>query len=524
MLSIPIRRALISVSDKSGLAELGQQLEAKGVEILSTGGSANTLRDAGVQVTEVSDYTGSPEIMDGRVKTLHPRIHGGLLSRYGNKNDDRQMVEQSIKPIDLLIVNLYPFEEITNLGTDSDTCIENIDIGGPALIRAASKNFQRVTVIVATEDYPKFLTELEENDGATSLKFRKNMAAKAYRRTGAYDAAIAEWFAEETEELYPERLVLAGSLNQLLRYGENPHQNAAFYVNNEKRSGVGTARQLQGKELSFNNLNDTDTAFELVSEFEQPTCAIIKHANPCGVAISQFTVEAYLKALSCDTESAFGGIIAFNCPVDADTAKEIVKLFAEVIIAPEFDGKAKEIFATKQNLRILETGGLPDPNSPGVNVRTIAGGLLVQSRDAVAIGKDLKVVSKRSPTQQELADLEFAFKVCKHAKSNAIIYAKHGATVGVGAGQMSRVNSTRIASWKANDATKAAGEPISRAKGAVVASDAFFPFPDGLLTAIEAGATAVIQPGGSIRDDEVIAAADGADVAMVFTGIRHFRH
>lgn len=524
MLKVPIRRALISVSDKTGLVELGKKLVSKNIEILSTGGSAKVLRAAEILVKDVAEFTGSPEIMDGRVKTLHPKIHGGLLSRQGNENDERQMVAEGIQPIDLLIVNLYPFEETVALQTDFETCVENIDIGGPALIRAASKNFQRVTVIVAIEDYQNLIKQIDDNDGDTSIEFRKAMAAKAYRRTSSYDAAISAWFAEKMEENYSERMVLAGSLKQTLRYGENPHQNAAFYVNNEQRPGVATARQLQGKELSFNNLNDTDTAFELVSEFDQPACAIIKHANPCGVAVSEITVEAYLKALSCDIESAFGGIIAFNRPLDVNTAKEIVKLFAEVIIAPEIESGAKEILATKNNIRVLETGAIPDPSAPGLNVRTLAGGFLIQSRDALASGDELKVVTRRSPTKQELTDLHFAFKVCKHTKSNAIIFVKDGTTVGIGAGQMSRVNSTRIASWKANDASQAAGESISRSQGAVVASDAFFPFPDGLLSAIEAGASAVIQPGGSIRDEEVISAADRADVAMVFTGIRHFRH
>jgi len=524
MLKPPIRRALISVSDKTGLLELGKKLLLKDIEILSTGGSAKALRDAGIPVKEVAEFTGSPEIMDGRVKTLHPKIHGGLLSRQGNEHDERQMVEQGIQPIDLLIVNLYPFEETVALEKDFNTCVENIDIGGPALIRAASKNFQRVTVIVAPEDYPNLIREIENNGGDTSIEFRKAMAAKAFRRTSSYDAAISTWFAEKIGENYSERMVLAGSLKQTLRYGENPHQNAAFYVNDEQRPGVATAQQLQGKELSFNNLNDTDAAFELVSEFEQPACAIIKHANPCGVAVSEINVDAYLKAVACDIESAFGGIIAFNSPLDVNTAMEIVKLFSEVIIAPKIELGAKEVFAKKNNLRVLETGGIPDPSAPGLDVRTLAGGFLIQSRDALASGNELKVVTKRTPTKQEFSDLNFAFKVCKHTKSNAIIFAKDGITVGIGAGQMSRINSTRIASWKANDASQAAGESISRSQGAVVASDAFFPFPDGLLSAIEAGATAVIQPGGSIRDEEVISAADRADVAMVFTGIRHFRH
>ena len=524
MLSLPIRRALISVSDKAGLVELGQNLEIRGIEILSTGGSAATLRQAGVVVTEVSDHTGSPEIMGGRIKTLHPKIHGGLLGREGNKDDERQMDEQGIELIGLLIVNLYPFEETIASGADNETCIENIDIGGPALIRAASKNHHHVTVITGPEDYQRLLNELEANNGGTSLEFRKLLAAKAYRLTSTYDAAIAEWFAKLTKDKYPERMVLAGSLKQVLRYGENPHQNAAFYVNSENRRGVATAQQLQGKELSYNNLNDTDTAFELVSEFAQTACAIIKHANPCGVAIASVPKDAYLKALSCDTESAFGGIIAFNRPLDVDAAKEIIKLFAEVVIAPEIEPGAREVFSAKKNIRVLETGGLPDINSCGLSFKTIAGGFLAQSRDTATSGNEVRVVTERAPTKQELADLDFAFIVCKHAKSNAIVYVKDRVTVGVGVGQMSRVNSARIASWKALDASKAAGELTSRTEGAVVASDAFFPFSDGLLSAAEAGVTAVIQPGGSIRDAEVIAAADENGLAMVFTGIRHFRH
>ncbi len=523
-MSDPIHRAIISVSDKSGLVDLGQALEKRGVEILSTGGSAAALRDAGVAVKDVSDHTGFPEIMDGRVKTLHPKVHGGLLARRGNKSDEEQMTAQDISPIDLIVVNLYPFEQTVSSGADYDACIENIDIGGPAMIRAASKNHASVTVIVEPEDYETLLSELDANDGATSLDFRKKMAAKAYRRTGAYDAAIGSWFADVLDEPFPERIVMAGELRQELRYGENPHQSAAFYTNSEYRPGIATASQLQGKELSFNNLNDTDAAFELVAEFQDTACAIIKHANPCGVAVADSLKEAYRRALSCDTESAFGGIIAFNRTLDAETAKEVADLFAEVVIAPEIDAAAKDIFAAKKNLRVLETGGLPDPTSGGTTVRTLAGGYLFQGRDAAIIDGDLKVVTKREPTEQELQDLLFAFTVGKHVKSNAIIYAKNGMTVGVGAGQMSRVNSSRIAAWKAADAADKAGDVTNWAQGSVVASDAFFPFADGLLAAAEVGATAVIQPGGSIRDDEVIAAADEKGLAMVFTGMRHFRH
>jgi len=524
MSDTPIRRALISVSDKSGLVELGKKLEGHGVHILSTGGSAAALREAGVAVTDVSDHTGSPEIMDGRVKTLHPKIHGGLLGRRGNTNDESQMSEHQIDPIDLLVVNLYPFEATVASGADYDTCIENIDIGGPAMIRAASKNHAHVTVITEPADYDRLLDEMDSRGGATSLDFRKSLAAKAYRRTGAYDAAIGAWFAGVLGDEYPERVVVAGERRQELRYGENPHQTAAFYTNSDARPGVATATQLQGKELSFNNLNDTDAAFELVAEFQNTACAIIKHANPCGVAVGATLTEAYQKALSCDTESAFGGIVAFNQTLDAGTAEEVAKLFAEVVIAPEIEDTAKEIFAAKKNLRVLETGGLPDPTAAGPTIRTLAGGYLLQGRDAALTGEDLKTVTKRAPTDQEMKDLLFAFTVGKHVKSNAIVYAKDGMTVGVGAGQMSRVNSSRIAAWKAADAAKVAGDDTSWAEGSVVASDAFFPFADGLLAAAEAGATAVIQPGGSIRDEEVIAAADEAGLAMVFTGMRHFRH
>ena len=523
-ISSSIQRALISVSDKSGLVELGQSLADHGVEILSTGGSAKMLAEAGISVKEVSEHTGFPEMMDGRVKTLHPKVHGGLLGRRGHVEDQNTMAEHDIPPIDLVVVNLYPFTETVASGADYETCIENIDIGGPAMIRSAAKNHIAVTVVVDVDDYGRLIEEMAANEGGTTLEFRKNLAAKAYRRTGAYDAAIGSWFAGELETPHPERLVFVGDLKQELRYGENPHQAAAFYTNGDNRPGIATAEQLQGKELSFNNLNDTDAAFELVSEFSETTCAIIKHANPCGVATSESLRDAYLKALACDPESAFGSIIALNQPLDGATAEEIAKLFAEVVIAPEITAEAQEILSAKKNLRVLQTGGLPDTSISDLTVRTLAGGYLVQGRDAAITEGELKVVTKRAPSEQEMADLHFAFTVCKHVKSNAIIYVKDGVTVGIGAGQMSRVNSSRIATWKAEDATAAAGETESRAIGSVVASDAFFPFADGLLAAAEAGVTAVIQPGGSIRDDEVIAAADEQNLAMVFTGMRHFRH
>ena len=524
MTDMPIRRALISVFDKSGLVDLGKRLADQGVQILSTGGSGAALRGAGVLVTDVAEYTGSPEIMDGRVKTLHPKVHGGLLARRGNSGDAEQMDAHGIEPIDLLVVNLYPFESAVASGADYDTCIEQIDIGGPAMIRAASKNHSAVTVITDPSDYERLLEQMQRNKGATTLDFRKSLAATAYRRTGSYDAAIGAWFAEALDDPFPERVVLAGARSRELRYGENPHQMAAFYTTSEDRPGVATANQLQGKELSFNNLNDTDAAFELVAEFQETACAIIKHANPSGVAIGETLVEAYKKALSCDTESAFGGIVAVNRPLDAATAGEVATLFAEVVIAPAFDEAARDILSARKNLRVLETGGLPDPTAAGLTVRTLAGGYLLQSRDATVMAAELETVTKRAPTDQEMQDLLFAFKVSKHVKSNAIVYVKNGMTVGIGAGQMSRVNSSRIAAWKAADAAKVAGDGTSWAQGSVVASDAFFPFADGLLAAAEAGATAVIQPGGSMRDDEVISAADDAGLSMVFTGMRHFRH
>jgi len=520
----PIRRALVSVSDKTGLAELATALIEAGVEILSTGGSAKALIKAGVAVTEVADHTGAPEMMDGRVKTLHPKIHGGLLARRDNASDRAAMDVHGIAPIDLLVVNLYPFAAAVAGGAGYETCIENIDIGGPAMIRAAAKNHAHVTVVVDPEDYGRLADEMAANGGATTLEFRKAMAAKAYRRTGAYDAAIGQWFAGQLDDAFPERLVFAGERAQVMRYGENPHQTAAFYRDGSARPGVATATQLQGKELSFNNLNDTDAAYELVAEFDAAACAIIKHANPCGAAVDDTLSGAYARALASDTESAFGGIIAFNRPLDGETAEEVAKLFAEVIIAPAIEPAASEVLSAKKNLRVLDAGGLPDAGSGGMTVRTLAGGYLLQGRDNGLISDGLETVTKRRPSEREMADLLFAFTVAKHVKSNAIVYAKDRATVGIGAGQMSRVNSSRIAAWKAADAAKIAGDETSWAVGSVVASDAFFPFADGLLAAAEAGATAVIQPGGSIRDDEVIAAADNAGLAMVFTGMRHFRH
>ncbi len=525
---LKIKRALISVSNKSGLDKLAIELAKHGIEFISTGGTARLLKDAGLRVQDVSDLTGFPEMMDGRVKTLHPKIHGGLLAARGNEAHEEAQATHGIGDIDLLIVNLYPFEATVASNADFETCIENIDIGGPALIRAAAKNHASVTVIVDPVDYSLLLEELAANNGATTPEFRRHLACKAYSRTAAYDGAISTWFAAELKDSTPIYRSFSGELAENLRYGENPHQWAAFYRSSDKRHGVATARQVQGKALSYNNLNDTDAAFELVAEFPSDVSsavAIIKHANPCGVAIGDTLVEAYRNALKCDPVSAFGGIVATNQPIDVDAAQEIVKIFTEVIIAPDVNEAAKDILSTKKNLRLLLTDGLPDPRQDGVTMRMLSGGFLVQARDNGFVDDlDLKVVTQRQPSQQELADLKFAFKVCKHTKSNAIIYAKNGATVGIGAGQMSRIDSARIAAWKADAAAKEAGEEQSLANGSVVASDAFFPFADGLMAAAEAGATAVIQPGGSMRDDEVIAAANDAGLAMVFSGMRHFRH
>ena len=521
----PVRRALISVSDKTGLVEFARFLEERKIEILSTGGTAKAMRDAGITVTEVADYTGFPEMLDGRVKTLHPKVHGGLLGIRGNVEHEAAMGAHGIQPIDLLVVNLYPFEETVAKGGDYDTCVENIDIGGPAMIRAAAKNHDGVAVVVDVEDYGVVMEAMATNGNTTPLTLRKRLAATAYARTGAYDAAISQWFASVLGETFPRRIVVAGELKQGLRYGENPHQQAAFYTNGKIRPGVASARQLQGKELSYNNLNDTDAAFELAAEFDETAVAIIKHANPCGVAIGKDVVSAYRAALACDPVSAFGGIIAINRRLDGATAEEICKLFTEVVIAPEADDAAIAAFAAKKNLRLLVTGGMPDPNEPGMTLRAISGGYLFQTKDNGRITQqELKVVTKRAPSEQEMKDLLFAFRVCKHVKSNAIIYVKDGITVGIGAGQMSRVDSSRIAAWKSQEAAQAAGLAQPATIGSVVASDAFFPFADGLLAAAAAGATAIIQPGGSMRDAEVIAAADDKGLAMVFTGMRHFRH
>ncbi|KQT85523.1 bifunctional phosphoribosylaminoimidazolecarboxamide formyltransferase/IMP cyclohydrolase [Aurantimonas sp. Leaf443] len=539
------KRALLSVSDKTGLEDLARSLSARGIELVSTGGTRQALAAAGLAVRDVSELTGFPEIMDGRVKTLHPGVHGGLLGIRGDATHAQAMETHGIAGIDILVVNLYPFEETLAGGADAATVVENIDIGGPAMIRAGAKNHAYVCVLTDPADYGALVSALEAGEGTVDLALRRRLAGKAFARTAAYDGAVAGFFAAaQGEGEIPRHRSFSGTLAQGLRYGENPHQSAAFYRTGESRPGVSTARQLQGKELSYNNLNDTDAAFELVAEFD-PTAgaavAIIKHANPCGVAQGSSLLDAYRRALACDPVSAFGGIVALNRRLDAEAARAIVEVFTEVIIAPEADEEAIAIVAAKKNLRLLVTGALPDPRQAGTMVKSLAGGLLVQSRDNGVVDElDLRIVTRRAPGEQEMADLKFAFRVAKHVKSNAIVYAREGATVGIGAGQMSRVDSARIAARKAEDAAQALLKERSGAEiaagmaaghatrplthGSVVASDAFFPFADGLLSAIEAGATAVIQPGGSMRDADVIAAADAHDVAMVFTGMRHFRH
>jgi phosphoribosylaminoimidazolecarboxamide formyltransferase / IMP cyclohydrolase len=509
-----IRRALISVSDKTGLIDLARDLIAHNVEILSTGGSARTLRDAGIAVTDVSSVTQFPEIMDGRVKTLHPKIHGGILAKRDKSDHQSAMHDHDITGIDLVIVNLYPFEQTVAAGHDADTCIENIDIGGPAMVRAAAKNFAHVTIVTNPSDYNIVSYTLPH---APSLDTRKSLAHKAFAMTAAYDSAVQNWFAHQQGITFPDRFTLSAHKIQDLRYGENPHQQSAVY-RTDTSVGVVNATQIQGKELSFNNLNDTDAAFALVCEFEEPAVAIIKHANPCGVAVAPDCLTAYTRALACDPVSAFGGIIALNRPLDAATASEIIKIFSEVIIAPAILPEAREILKTKDKIRVLETGSVSKPTSSALNIRTLMGGILVQTADTAHIApSDVRVVTKHAPTHDQMRDMLFAFTVCKHVKSNAIIYAKDGRTLGIGAGQMSRIDSTRIAAIKAREAN------LDLA-GSVVASDAFFPFADGLIAAAEAGAVAIIQPGGSIKDADVIAAADSHNLSMVFTGLRHFRH
>jgi phosphoribosylaminoimidazolecarboxamide formyltransferase/IMP cyclohydrolase len=525
---VPVRRALISLSDKSGIEELAAGLARHKVELVSTGGTAAKLHELGLEVREISEVTGFPEMMDGRVKTLHPKVHGGLLAVRGNADHEAAMAEHGIAPIDLVVVNLYPFLQTLMRGAKRDEVIENIDIGGPSMIRSAAKNHAAVAVVTDPEDYGALLAELDEH-GGTTLESRKRLAAKAFALTAEYDSTISQWFAFGDQGLrWPESWTFSSRLKMPLRYGENPHQQAALYVPvGPVARGIAQAEQVQGKELSFNNLNDANAALELVAEFRDgpPTVVIVKHANPCGVASADSLVEAWSEALACDSVSAFGGIVAVNRPLDAATAEVITDIFTEVVVAPDADAAAKAVFARKKNLRLLLTGGLPDPKRGSQRMVVITGGLLVQDGDNGRIARDdLKVVTKRAPTEEELADCLFAWTVAKHVKSNAIVYARDGVTAGIGAGQMNRRDSARIAAIKAREAAEAHGWSESRTIGSAVASDAFFPFADGLLAAAEAGATAVIQPGGSIRDEEVIAAADAAGLAMVFTGMRHFRH
>ena len=525
---VPVRRALISLSDKSGIEELAAGLAKHGVEIVSTGGTAAKLRESGAAVRDISDLTGFPEMMDGRVKTLHPKVHGGLLGVRDNPEHMAAMQDHQIAPIDLVVVNLYPFLNTVMSGADRDTIIENIDIGGPSMVRSAAKNHAHVAIVTDPADYATLLEQLDAN-GGTTLEFRKKLAAKAYALTAAYDSTISQWFAfADQGERWPESWTIASKLKMPLRYGENPHQQAALYVPvGPHVRGIAQADQVQGKELSYNNLNDANAALELVSEFRdgEPTIVIVKHANPCGVATRGSLVDAWAEALACDSVSAFGGIVATNRALDAETAEAITQIFTEVVVAPDADDDAKAIFAKKKNLRLLLTGDLPDPGRPGQSMAVITGGLLMQDRDNGMVTRDgLNCVTKRQPTEQEVRDCLFAWTVAKHVKSNAIVYAKDGVTAGIGAGQMNRRDSARIAAIRAKEAAEANGWPEPRTVGSAVASDAFFPFADGLLAAAEAGATAVIQPGGSIRDEDVIAAADEAGLAMLFTGMRHFRH
>jgi len=520
-----IRRALLSVGDKTGMVPFAAALVARGVALISTGGTARTLAAAGLPVTEVATVTGFPEMLDGRVKTLHPAIHAGLLARRDRAEDLAALAERGIAPIDLVVCNLYPFAQTVASGADAADCIESIDIGGVALIRAAAKNHGAVTVVTDFGDYEPVLAEIAAQGGAVGAAMRRALARKAYALTSAYDAAVAEWMAREAGVLFPETTVIAGRLAQQLRYGENPHQAAAFYLTGSERLGVATAQQLQGKELSYNNYSDADAAFELVAEFAPPAVAVVKHANPCGVAIGETLREAWDKALACDPVSAYGGVVALNRSLDAATAEAIGRLFIEVVIAPDVPKEAAAILVRRTTLRLLVTGGVPDPAAAGNGIRSVSGGILVQERDRLCVGPDaLRTVTRRAPSEAEITDLLFADKIVKHVKSNAIVFARGGATVGVGAGQMNRIDPVRIAASRAAEIGRAAGLPQPPTIGSVLASDAYFPFADGVEAAIEAGVTAVIQPGGSIRDADVIAAADAAGIAMVFTGMRHFRH
>jgi phosphoribosylaminoimidazolecarboxamide formyltransferase/IMP cyclohydrolase len=516
-----IKRALISVSDKTGIVEFAKFLRSQDVEIISTGGTAKKLREEGVTVRDISNLTGFPEIMDGRVKTLHPKVHGALLAVRDNKEHQKAIDQHGIREIDLVVVNLYPFEETVKKGAEFDEIIENIDIGGPSMIRSSAKNHKYVTVIVNPERYEGVMEVMKKNNGHTTEEIRKALAAEAFSRTSVYDSAISSWFESELKIHFPEKISVAANRKSVLRYGENPHQQASLYVSDDQVTSACNALQIQGKELSYNNIMDADSAYELVQEFDSPASVIVKHNNPCGVAVADSLSDAFKSALNCDPVSAFGGIFAFNKELDVATAEQISEIFAEVVIAPSFSELAKEVLSKKKNLRLLETGKAEHQPKNSLNIKSITGGFLIQEKDSIIFDEeDLKIVTKRKPTKQEMNDLLFAFTVCKHVKSNAIIYAKDGATVGVGAGQMSRVDSSRIGAWKAKETNKNSNS----AKGAVLASDAFFPFADGLEAAAEHGVTAVIQPGGSIRDDEVIKAADKANIAMVFTGIRHFRH
>lgn len=522
---VTIRRALLSASDKAGLVDLAQALAARNVELVSTGGTAKALRDAGLTVRDVADLTGFPEMMDGRVKTLHPMVHGGLLAVRDDADHVAAMNAHGIGAIDLAVVNLYPFAATVARGAERDDIIENIDIGGPAMVRSAAKNHAHVAIVTDPADYAAIIA----GDGSTDLAFRRMLAAKAFAHTATYDAMIASWFGfADQQQLFPATLPAILEVPTVLRYGENPHQQAAFYrPAGPHVRGIGQAEQVQGKELSYNNLNDADAALDLISEFRggAPACVIVKHANPCGVATGATLAAAYQSAFECDSVSAFGGIIALNSPIDGPTAEAITQIFTEVVVAPDADADARAIFAKKKNLRLLLTGDLPDPARGGLSMKSITGGWLVQSRDNGRITRDaLKVVTRRPPTDQEVDDALFAWTIAKHVKSNAIVYARDGVTAGIGAGQMNRRDSARIAAAKAREAAETFGWDAPRTIGSVVASDAFFPFADGLLAAVEAGATCVIQPGGSVRDDEVIAAADEAGLAMVFTGMRHFRH
>jgi phosphoribosylaminoimidazolecarboxamide formyltransferase/IMP cyclohydrolase len=524
---VPIRRALLSVSDKTGLGELAATLAARGVELVSTGGTAAALRAAGHRVRDVAELTGSPEMMDGRVKTLHPRVHGGLLALRDDPAHVAAMAEHGIAAIDLAVINLYPFAATVARGAPPGEVIENIDIGGPAMVRSSAKNHGHVAILTSPAQYGDFIAAIDAHDGGTPLALRRRLAADAFAHTAAYDAAVAGWFASALgEEAFPAVLPLAFTRREHLRYGENPHQAAALYVPQQAEGGIANAVQLQGKALSYNNLNDADGALDLIAEFRAgpPACAIIKHANPCGVATGATLADAYRAALECDPVSAFGGIIAVNQPLDGPTAEAIAGIFTEVVIAPAADEAARAVFAAKKNLRLL-LAELPDPRRACLMLKPVSGGMLVQGRDNGTVSRaDCRVVTQRAPTDAEWDDLLFAWTVARHVKSNAIVYAQGGATAGIGAGQMSRLDSTRIAARKAIDAAEAAGWPQPRTIGSVVASDAFFPFPDGLIAAAEAGATAIIQPGGSIRDADVIAAADARGLAMIFTGMRHFRH